>query len=75
MKLIHSSEGAKRASISKHVQIGKPKIKIGGNKYVLPDDIEKSKVTQESTIVPASSPTQIAHRRTLGHTLAIDKWS
>lgn len=47
MKLIYSSEGAKRASISKHFQIGKPKLKVGGKKYVLPDDIEKCKVTSE----------------------------
>ena len=34
-----------RAAIT--VLIGKPKIKIGGKKYALPDDIEKSKVAQE----------------------------
>lgn len=47
MRLISSSEGAKRASISKSFVGGKHVIKVGKNKYKLPDDIEKTKVTQE----------------------------
>lgn len=47
MKLINSSEGAKRASISKAFVGGKHALKVGKTKYKLPDDIAKTKVTQE----------------------------
>lgn len=47
MKLISSSEGAKRASISKAFIGGKHVIIVGKNEYRLPNDIEKAKVTQE----------------------------
>ena len=47
MKLVSSSEGAKRASISKAFMGGNHVLKIGGTKYKLPDDISKTKVTQD----------------------------
>ena len=47
MKLVSSSWGAKRASISKSFLGGKHVIKAGGKKIKLPDDIAKSTITHE----------------------------
>jgi len=47
VNLISSSEGAKRASISRAFVGGKHVLKVGKTKYKLPDDIEKTKITQE----------------------------
>ncbi|MEM1438274.1 MAG: hypothetical protein AAF680_00185 [Pseudomonadota bacterium] len=47
MQLVSSSEGAKRASISPTFVGGKHVLKVGGKKYKLPDDIEKTRITQE----------------------------
>ena len=44
MKLVSSSWGAKRASISKSFMGGKHVIKAGGKKIKLPDDVAKSKI-------------------------------
>ena len=49
MKLISSSWGAKRASISQSFMGSKHIIKAGGKKIKLPDDIAKSRITSEQS--------------------------
>jgi hypothetical protein len=48
MELITSSSGAKRASLTKTF-MGKDVLKVGKNKFELPNDISKVKVTQEQS--------------------------
>lgn len=47
MELIASSFGAKKAALAKSFITGKDIIKVGSNKYTLPDDIEKTKITAQ----------------------------
>ncbi|MCR8922676.1 hypothetical protein NO559_07835 [Dasania sp. GY-MA-18] len=52
MELINSSCGAKRASLSKTL-LGKDVIKVGKQKYVLAEDIIKSKITHSQNEISA----------------------
>ena len=45
MDLIASSSGAKKASLAKSFFGGKDIIRVGDNKFTLPNDIENAKVT------------------------------